>query len=181
MNLYLANASDPGFWDLELKKAISAAAAKGDTREQKEHVWILALDCLYHFAPSRIPIFEFTCQKLDASLMAFDLVMSPSTSLLQRLLLRVLALILGAPAGNFITMVEYEEQLVKAGFSRDGIKFEDVSGRVFPGLAQFIERRDDEWRTFTGQGIGPYKTFARILRWWEKTGFIRGVIVIARR
>ena len=189
---YFADAANPASWPVELKESILAkprssnnnnAAPADDAEEEDEEVWILALDCLYHFRPSRKPIFSFAHNhsQTPASIMAFDLVISPTTSPSQNLLLFLLAWLLNVPPGNFITVAKYKEQLVHAGYSEEKITVEDVSQRVFGGLATYIEEREGQWRMFTGQGIGAYGGFKRVLRWWERSGVVRGVVVVARR
>ena len=176
--LYLADAAKPVCWSRQLRDATST---KNGQENEENACWVLALDCLYHFSPSRKPVLHFANHNANASIMAFDLILSPSSTVLQRFLLRILTLIMGVPSSNFITKTQYEDQLIKAGYSKDRISISDISDGVFSGLAGFIEKRDEDWRTFTGQGIGPYRMFARILRWWEKSGVVRGVIVVAKR
>lgn len=176
--LHLADAATPTSWSQDLKKATTS---RTDDKTERDDAWILALDCLYHFAPSRVPIFKHAYGEMRASVMAFDLLLSPTASFWQRLLLRLLALVLGVPSGNFISVSQYQNQLVSAGFSKHNIHFHDISENVFSGLASFIEKHDDRCKTFLGHGVSPYKAFARVLRWWERTRVIRGVYVIARR
>ena len=177
IRLWQADAARPASWESDLREATTCV----EEEDPGSPSWILALDCLYHFSPSREPFFRYAYHQSKASLMIFDLVISPSATLAQRLALRAIAFVLDVPPRNFMPITKYRNQLVKAGYDGDNIEFDDISSRVFEGLADYIERRDQEWRMYTGQGMGRYRHFARILRWWHNTSLVRGVVVIARR
>lgn len=194
-NIFCANAANPSSWPAELNSSIlpkskSKPESKSESppqdtnqplRKDKQGTWLLALDTLYHFTPSRLPLLTYTKNTLSASLMAFDLCISNETSLWQRLLLRLLCLFAGMPYGNFLTEEGYKDLLVRAGYEENKIVFRDVSGDVFSGIAGFIDRRDNEVRRFgLGKGLGKFREAGRVFRWWARTGVVRGVIIVAR-
>lgn len=112
--------------------------------------------------------------------MAFDLILSDSASLIDRLLLRIVCRMAFTPFSNFVTKAEYEKMLVNAGYSREDITFRDVSEHVFPGVAAYMQRRDKELKKF-GLGLGKFKAAGRVFDWWARSGVVRGVIVVAKR
>ena len=189
INLFCADAGRPAKWTDELKEAIVPNLAKQLRANpqtsslsilRKQETWILGLDTLYHFSPSRQPIFNHAYQKLQASIMAFDLIFGEGTTLVERTCLRIIALIMGCPMGNFMTAIEYREQLLKAGYEEDKIEINDISEYVFEGLADYLKRRDEELQGYLGRGLGAYKVFGWVLRWWSRSGIVRGCIIVAK-
>lgn len=173
VQLFCADAADPSTWSPELQEAIVANRTSSCT-------WLLALDTLYHFKPSRQPLFDIAFSNLHSSIMAFDLILSDSASLIDRLLLRIVCRMAFTPFSNFVTKAEYEKMLVNAGYSREDITFRDVSEHVFPGVAAYMQRRDKELKKF-GLGLGKFKAAGRVFDWWARSGVVRGVIVVAKR
>lgn len=178
MQLFCADAAAPASWNGDLKSAVSSNAdadAISDTQS-----WVLALDTLYHFRPSRRPILDYVVGELGASLMAFDLVLGDSLSFWKRLWVGVICWVTGSPFGNFLTVDEYVAMLVRAGYSLDNIEVRDISGHVFAGIAGFIRRKNEELGRF-GMGLGKFKAAGYVFDWWARSGAVRGVIVVARR
>ena len=191
IKLFCADASKPERWSAEIKQAIKPdllRLMRGEEQSmeevlakvRKQVTWILALDTLYHFSPSRQPIFNHSFQNLHASIMAFDLILGHQATVFEQLCMCVLALLMGCPVRNFMTMDEYKTQLLQAGYEEEKIKITDMSEHVFAGLAEYIEKRDADMKSYFGRGIGAYKVFGRILRWWIESGVIKGCIVIAK-
>ncbi|EER39290.1 conserved hypothetical protein [Histoplasma capsulatum H143] len=139
-------------------RSISTAFGKGryakEGREvgvkRAEERYVLGLDTLYHFSPSRKELFEYSHFTLQATILAFDLFLppkppsSPPLDKVKRSLnmfaLRCLAPALSAPFSNFVTMAEYKQLLEKAGYAPEDITIEDITDDVFPGLANFFEK-----------------------------------------
>ncbi|KAJ2903646.1 hypothetical protein MKZ38_009589 [Zalerion maritima] len=99
------------------------------TRKKQTQTWILALDTLYHFAPCRLPIFKYSRQALDASVMAFDLILSPDISFKSRCILKIVAMMAGCPADAFKTEKDYRDTLVRAGYKAEDVHLRDVTER----------------------------------------------------
>ena len=185
VKIFCADAAKPEQWKPELREAIRPKLTEETmkvsmTKLAKQITWVLALDTLYHFSPSRQLIFNHSYQKLQASIMAFDLLLGDQATIVEQLCVCVLALLMGCPVGNFMTKDEYKTQLLKAGYEEDNIEIKDISEHVFTGLADYIEKRDAELKRYLGRGIGAYKAFGWILRWWARSGVVRGCIVVAK-
>ena len=112
--------------------------------------------------------------------MAFDLIFGEETTLLERICMRIIAIFMGCPMGNFMTASEYRRQLLKAGYEEDKVEINDITKYVFQGLADYLKKRDKELEVYLGRGIGPYKVFGWLLRWWARSGIVRGCIVVAK-
>ncbi|KAL4870707.1 hypothetical protein BDV12DRAFT_207413 [Aspergillus spectabilis] len=189
--IFCADAADPSFWSEEIHSCLpspspgsSSSSKDSQTKEteEEEENWLLALDTLYHFTPSRAPLLHYTSSTLHASLMAFDLLLpSPphSLSLIQKILLYFLCLITSTPYSNFLTQKEYTSLLIEAGYDPEKIIFRDISEHVFPGISYFIKKREGVLKRY-GMRIGKFKGAGRVFGWWG-SGVLRGVIVVARR
>ena len=189
INLFCADAAQPATWTHELNEAIKPNLAR-QLREtssrlslsklRKQETWMLCLGTLYHFSPSRQPIFNHAYQKLQASIMAFDLIFGEGTTLVERTCMRIIALFMRCPMGNFLTATEYKKQLLKAGYEEDKVEISDISEYVFKGQADYVEKRDGELEGVWGKRIGNYKVSGWLLRWWARSGIVRACVVVAK-
>ena len=194
--IFCADAANPSSWPSELHTSLSSFQFQTQTqthtktqngKEEEEDEggtenWLLALDTLYHFHPSRTPLFKYTYSTLHASIMTFDLLLpsSPRLSLWTRLLLRILCLFSGTPYSNFHTEEEYTALLVAAGYDIEKIVFRDISEDVFAGIAGFCQRRGEVVSAYGMGKMGKFKGAGRMFGWWARTGVVRGVVVVAR-
>ncbi|RDW59320.1 uncharacterized protein DSM5745_11015 [Aspergillus mulundensis] len=178
--IFCADAANPLSWDTKLKTSLSAAPPSHETEEN----WLLALDTLYHFSPSRAPLFKYTHSTLHASIMAFDLLLpTPKPSFWARLLLRILCLFAGTPYTNFLTQDEYTALLVDAGYDLSKIIFRDISDDVFHGIAGYINSREEVLKAYGlggSKGMKKYGGAGKLFGWWARTGVVKGFIIVAR-
>ncbi|KAF2853343.1 hypothetical protein T440DRAFT_419597 [Plenodomus tracheiphilus IPT5] len=171
--LFCADAARPELWDKQLQASVQRS------RQATQECWVLALDTAYHFAPSRWQLIHHARQNLNASFMAFDLCISPTAKVFQRLMLRCLTTLMGAPWSNFMTPVDYRSKLVQAGYFEGNVSITDVSEHVFLPLADFLERQDKRL-AMLGLSIGTLAIAKSMFAWWGRTGVVRGIIVVAR-
>lgn len=176
--IFCADAANPRSWSGPLQASISDMAASA--KNPSTATWLLALDTMYHFRPSRLPILRFARNTLQASLMAFDIILADEVSWRERLMLRFLCWLTGSPFSNFILQREYIDLLVAAGYDRSQIEIRDVSRHVFKGLADFLGRRVEEAGPF-GIKMGKFRAARVVFDWWANSGIVRGVVVVARR
>lgn len=189
ISLFCADPAQPATWTHELNEAIRPNLAKqlrensqglSFSKLRKQEAWILGLGTLYHFSPSRQPIFNHAYQKLQASIMAFDLMFDDEITLVERICMHIIASFIGWPMGNFVTATEYRKQLLKAGYKEDKIEISDVSEHVFTGLADYLEKRNGELEGDLGRRIGAYRISLWLLRWWARSRIVKGCIVVAK-
>jgi hypothetical protein len=174
ISLFCADASNPAAWSRQIQESLMGASVD-DT-----DCWVLALDTAYHFSPSRWPLVKHAHTNLRASFMAFDLCLSPTITLTQRLVLRVLTMFMHAPWTNFGTPEDYRRKLVEIGYSEDTINIVDVSERVFGSLADYLDEQDARLKK-VGFGIGKFSVAKALFGWWGRSGVVKGVIVVAKR
>lgn len=177
--IFCADAAKPASWALATQDAISQAI-QADQGVQHHENWVLGLDTLYHFQPSRWPVIEHASKNLGASLMAFDLCTADTLTRWQRIVIKLLAVFGQSPSANWLTISEYRERLVEAGYVREKIEIQDISEHVFGPLHGFMKRREIELEQH-GMSIGRYRHAAKMFGWWHRTGAVRGCIVIARK
>lgn len=177
-NVFCADGADPSSWTGALQDSISSLI---DTSlDPDTSTWLLALDTMYHFQPSRLPVLHYAQNTLHASFMAFDLLLADNTSWWQRLKMRLVCWVTGTPFTNFITREEYVRLLVAAGYDPSRIEIKDVSRHVFPGITEFLGRRIQEGQAY-GLKLGKFRGAKSVFGWWARRGIVRGVVVVARR
>ena len=179
VKLYRADAGKADAWSPELAKDVATACQPDDPKVEHEN-WILGLDTLYHFQPSKWPVIDYACTQLGASLMAYDLCMADNLSFWHRLVLRIMAFLGHSPFVNWATMEEYRERLIKAGYDPNKIEIIDISEHVFRPLARFMRRREIELKRY-GMSIGRFKHGTAMFDWWGRSGVVKGCIIIARK
>lgn len=185
VKLFCADAAKPDTWTEDIHKAATHISVKEEGKDvpsttSHQNIWVLALDTLYHFKPSREPIFRHAFEELNASIMAFDLLLSDTPSIWNLILLHIVCIFAATPFYNFLKVTDYKKQLLAAGYQEDKIEIRDISDHVFAGIASFIEQRDRETSKI-GMTIGRYRVAGKVFRWWARTGIVRGCIVVARR
>lgn len=142
---------------------------------------IFALDCIYHFS-SRSRFIKESIRVLARSgkIVLTDLLLGDNITTIQRILMHIICTLIGVPYSNFKIQKEYQDDFVQAGF--EDIAIEDISGDVFPGLGEFIERHCGEMRRFEiGGKWSRFLVFGRVVGWWWETGAVRFVVVHARK
>ncbi|KAE8145396.1 hypothetical protein BDV25DRAFT_164778 [Aspergillus avenaceus] len=178
VEIFVADAANPSSWSPDLQESV--LDHHGSTKPKRAQTWLLALDTLYHYKPSRDPLLRYAHETMQASFMAFDLLISDSASTWHKLILRLMCLVSGIPFSNFLTREEYEAQLVRAGYALDQIEMRDISEHVFAGIAGYIRRQDAELKKY-GMTVGKFKGAAKAFGWWARTGLVRGYVVVARK
>lgn len=183
--LFQNDAANPGSWDdPSLLAQITAMKTTDPTTEESKAVtpknWVLALDTLYHFSPSRFPILTYAHNDLNASVMTFDLLLSDTATLSQRLILSLLAKLMSCPMNSIMREREYRRMLREAGYMLGNLEMRDVSEYCFTPLAEFLDRRERELKGI-GWGLGKFMAAKWMFGWWGRSGVVRGMIIVARR
>lgn len=174
--LFQADAAKPQSWNKAIRTAVDSLS---DTAFSER--WLLGLDCLYHFSPSRKPIFKHAAQHMDANVMAFDLVLSDDASAWQTLAVRLLGFVLLCPWRTFLTEGQYRQQLVECGYDDGGhIEIRDVSDHVFAGLAGFLQRQHAALSPY-GISLTGYTAVGKVYGWLDRTRVLKAAIVVARK
>ncbi|KAK1994413.1 hypothetical protein LX36DRAFT_641501 [Colletotrichum falcatum] len=179
IRVFQGDAARPETWGVAVKSAAaSLTGERGPADDQAR--WVLALDSLYHFSPDRRRILGYAARELDASFVAFDVLLSDAASARQRIIVGLLGRAMGCPAGAFLTAAEYRRQLGEAGYDEARVRFRDVSDRVFSGLVGHIEAQEQALRPF-GVSMGKFKLAGRVFDWFDRSKALRATIVVAPR
>lgn len=179
LQIYCGDAGRPESWPENLHDALNAACLSSE-RSQLHENWVLGLDTLYHFRPSRWHVIKYARNTFNASLMAFDLCIADSTTPWQRFLLRLLAWGASSPYSNWMTTEEYRNQLVAVGYSREKIEIYDISEHVFGPLTNFLKIREQQLND-NGLSIGRFRYAALMFSWWARSRPVNACIIIARK
>ncbi|KAF3044295.1 hypothetical protein E8E12_006125 [Didymella heteroderae] len=169
VSVFCADASTPWLWSEDLFQ--TSHKAQNITQE----TWCLALDTAYHFSPSRWVFYHHMWRYYTASIMAFDLCLSPTATLPQKIVLRILTTLMGAPWANFDTPEVYRQKLIGLGYPADGIKVIDISEHVFAPLSEFLEEQDSSLKMI---GVNPMSGSVRLLirefamELWRRGGYL---------
>jgi poly(rC)-binding protein 2/3/4 len=180
--VFCADAADPSSWPADLRQSICTAFTKDKVQCES---YVLALDTLYHFRPSRRKIFEYSHSSLQAHFLAYDLFLATPSShrlkaALNTLLIRILAPALSAPFSNFLTPAAYRDQLRQAGYADEDISIEDITEDVFPGLAGFLENRQREINALGLSGFTKWRISGWLFRWLAGGDVLRAGIIVAK-
>lgn len=173
-SLFCADAAVPDRWGHNVRTAVETLDDDKFTDR-----WFLALDCLYHFSPSRKPILEHAAKKLGANLMAFELILNETASWKQVLVARAIGVMMGCPVRTFLTEAEYRRQLVECGYDEQSVIIRDISPHVFPGIVGFLDAQDRALGQY-GVSIGGFKLAGRLFDWFERSRVVKASIVVAR-
>lgn len=176
--VFCGDAANPASWSGDLHSSISSLVETAQS--ESTETWLLALDTLYHFRPSRLPILQYAHNSLHASVMAFDLILADNVSWRERLLLQLFCWLTGAPFGNLISQEKYLRMLMAAGYDPSRIEMKDISRHVFSGLSAFLDQRVKEAAPY-GLKMGKFSAARVVFDWWARSGILRGVVVVARR
>lgn len=172
--LFCADAAQPKSWNRQAAAAVQSLADPSITER-----WLLALDCLYHFRPSRKPVFEHAAKQLGANAMAFDLILNERASRREVWLARLICLIMRCPLKAFKTEIEYRNDLVDVGYDVDQIIIHDISKHVFAPVSAFLETQERALSLY-GVSMGGYKLAGRLFSWFGRSQVVKAVIVVAR-
>ncbi|KAL7788608.1 hypothetical protein V8C37DRAFT_387974 [Trichoderma ceciliae] len=172
--LFQADAAKPETWS----KAVCASVDRL-TDEGFSERWLMGLDCLYHFSPSRKPIFKRAAQTLGANVMAFDLILSNNASVWETMAVRLLGFILLCPWRAFLTEEQYRDQLVECGYDRAHIEIRDVSDHVFAGLSGYLRKQDAALSQY-GISMTGYIMVGKVYEWFDRTRVLKAAIVVGR-
>ncbi|KAA8647945.1 uncharacterized protein ATNIH1004_003827 [Aspergillus tanneri] len=194
IRIFAADAARPALWGQELRDIVVDDKNRGPqitnkhrtgyaetcgSKKEKWQTWLLALDTLYHFEPSRKPLLRCAYRDMRASFMAFDLIISDRATFWEKLILRSICLVTGIPYSNFLSRKEYENMLVEAGYDCNMIVMRDITEYVFKGIAGYIWSKDRELRRY-GMHVGKFRGPAKVFDWWADSGAVRGFVIVAR-
>ncbi|RCI12658.1 hypothetical protein L249_0163 [Ophiocordyceps polyrhachis-furcata BCC 54312] len=177
--LFCADAAKPASWSTDVRDAVLGLGGGGGGGATFGHRWLLALDCLYHFSPSRKPVFRFAAGRLDANLAAFDLILNSQASWRDTLLVRLVGLLMSCPLRTFLTEDRYRADMVECGYDPKSITIRDVSDDVFAGVADYLERQEEALSLY-GISIAGFKLAGRLFGWFDRSRVVKAVIVVGR-
>ncbi|KAK6860828.1 hypothetical protein PG995_004464 [Apiospora arundinis] len=180
VQLFCEDAAQVKSWPEDLNRAVASLhPGQRNNGQGQDETWVLALDSLYHFHPSRKPILSLAAQRLHASVMAFDMLLSDSAPWYQRWTLKLIAWMGDCPINAFLTRDQYGALLAEAGYDCGHIEFYEVTEDVFEPLAQYMSKRGDDLEN-VGLKLGSLNIARLVFDWWARSRVLEAVIVVAR-
>ncbi|KAJ0424718.1 hypothetical protein BJY00DRAFT_309135 [Aspergillus carlsbadensis] len=185
-HIYRADAADPSSWPESLQNVLKHVSSQPDrdgTTSDNHTLWLLAIDTLYHFTPTRKHILTHAHQTLNASLMATDIIIPDNLSWVNRLKLRAVFFGLQVPWANIVTGDEYIAMLVECGYARENITLVDITEHCFAGFDEWTRTHMRMWEAMGGSRVitRAVRMMGAVMGWWAWEGVVREVIVVARR
>lgn len=104
----------------------------------------------------------------------------PNLSVGQCIILKLIAFLDQSPFANWVTIQEYREGFVTAGYTRESIEIRDISENVLGQLAGCLKKTELEVEQH-GLSIGQFQDAAWMFDWWCRTGVVKGYIAVARK
>lgn len=172
-NVFHADAAKPNTWGSGIHSSLKTL----------ERPWLMAIDCLFHFEPSRKPLFEFAANKLGASFALTDHVKRENLTWLERLKLHFAYGLLDTPLNNVLTRRQYVELLVSCGYEEKNITIIPTTEFVLKPYSNFIQEQGQRWQDLGG-GKSDYMDFrlvGAVSSWLAKSGLVDSCIIVARK
>ncbi|KAB8200859.1 hypothetical protein BDV34DRAFT_216826 [Aspergillus parasiticus] len=181
-HVYCANAANPSSWPENLRRTVEQVSHQ-KFATGSHSLWLLALDTLYHFAPNREPILTYACQNMNASLMATDIMIPASLSLLDRIKLRLVFFGLQVPWKNIMTQDQYLRMLIQCGYKEENITMTDISEHCFEGFDKFTREHMKRWEAMGGSNVIPraVRMMGWLMGWWARSGTVREYLIVAKK
>ncbi|KAL4877349.1 hypothetical protein BJY04DRAFT_222099 [Aspergillus karnatakaensis] len=185
-HIYCADAANPSSWPESLHetlKQVSSLEPINKSSVETHALWLLAIDTLYHFAPTRKHILSHACNQLGASLMATDIIIPDSISWTNWLKLRAVFFGLQVPWANILTRDAYVRMLVECGYERDKITMIDITEHCFAGFDSWTRGHMQRWEAMGGSPVitRAVRMMGWVMGWWARARVVREYIIIARK
>lgn len=174
VKLFQADAAKPESWSSVVHASVDSLADEAFSER-----WLMALDCLYHFSPSRKSIFKLAAKTLDANVMAFDLILNENAPMWQIIAVRLLGFLLSCPLYTFLTAEQYRNQLIECGYDEAQIEIRDISDHVFGGLSGYLRKQEVALSRY-GISLAGYNLTGKVFAWFDRTRVVKAAIVIGR-
>ncbi|KAL2819009.1 hypothetical protein BDW59DRAFT_174997 [Aspergillus cavernicola] len=170
--IFTADAARPDTWSSEVQDSIRSLS----------NPWLVALDTLVDFRPSREAILSYARQDLGASVAITDHLRKEDMGILDRLKLYASFRLLDTPLNHVLTRKQYIDLLVKCGYKRENISFIPYSEHVYAPYSRFISQQGQRWQEMGGSKW-DYMDFSLagfVTGWWARSELVEACIIVAR-
>ncbi|KAL4912529.1 hypothetical protein BDW62DRAFT_194290 [Aspergillus aurantiobrunneus] len=172
--IFLADAAKPETWSSEINESIHSLPSP----------WLVALDTLVDFRPSRKAILSYARQELGASVAITDHLKKEAANLsaLDRVKLWGSFRLLDTPLYQVLTRRQYVDMLVECGYKRDRIQIVPYSEHAYAPYSRFIEQQGQRWQEMGGSKW-DYMDFSLagwVTGWWARSGLVEACMIVAR-
>jgi SAM-dependent methyltransferase len=184
-----------------------AASSSSSLSRSLSFTHVLAVDCAYHFAPSRASFLQqsFAALEPGGCLALVDILPRFPTNIaslpggaeaqqlalpfLWRLGLRAVSSACGIPTANLHSLPAYRAALVAAGFPEANIEVQDISDHMAGGFARFVQQKllshksatAPLSRSFTTAALLRFRVTAAALGWLAERDLIGCYLIRATK
>lgn len=174
--VFVADAAKPDSWNSEIQDAVRSSSSDSNP-------WLVALDALVDFQPSRKGILSYALNELGASVAITDHLKKEDMTGLDRAKTWASFRLLDTPLDSILTRRQYVELLVECGFKRENISIIPYTEHVYAPYSQFIDQQGRRWQEMGGSKW-DYMDFTLagwVTGWWARSGLVEACMIVARR
>jgi hypothetical protein len=171
-HIFQADAANPESWRDEIRDSIRSL----------QNPWLVALDTLVDFRPSRKPILSYARQELGASVAITDHLKKENVSALDRIKLWASFRLLDTPLDNVLTKTQYVELLIECGYKKENISIIPYTEHVYAPYSRFVSEQGRRWQDMGGSKW-DYMDFSLagfVTGWWARSGLVEACFIVAK-
>ena len=174
--IFTADAAKPKSWSSEIQDSVRSSSSDSD-------LWLVALDTLVDFRPSRKGVLSYARNELGASVAITDHLKKEDMTGLDSAKTWASFQLLDTPLNSILTRRQYIELLVECGFKRENISIVPYTEHVYAPYSRFIEQQGRRWQEMGGSNW-DYMDFTLagwVTGWWARSGLVEACMIVARR
>ena len=174
--IFTADAAKPKSWSSEIQDSVRSSSSDSD-------LWLVALDTLVDFRPSRKEVLSYARNELGASVAITDHLKKEDMTGLDSAKTWASFQLLDTPLNSILTRRQYIELLVECGFKRENISIVPYTEHVYAPYSRFIEQQGRRWQEMGGSNC-DYMDFTLagwVTGWWARSGLVEACMIVARR
>lgn len=170
--IFQADAAKPSTWSAEIRDSVRSLP----------NPWLVGIDTLVDFLPSRKGILAYARQELGASVAITDHVKMENLSMLDTFRTWASFRLMDAPLNQVLTKQQYIDLLVECGYKEENISFVPYTQHVYAPYSRFIQKQGQRWQEMGGSkwDYMDFSIAGYVCDWWARTGLAEAYMIIAR-
>ncbi|PKY03269.1 hypothetical protein P168DRAFT_298071 [Aspergillus campestris IBT 28561] len=170
--IFQADAAQPNTWNAEINDAVRSLP----------NPWLVSLDALCDFRPSRKPILTFARQELGVSVAVTEHLKKENMSTLDTLKTWASFRLLDTSWDRVLTRQQYIDTLVECGYKRENISIVSYSEHAYAQYSRFVSQQGRKWQEMGGSkwDYMDFSIAGFVTNWWARSGLVEACIIVAR-
>ncbi|KAJ9480677.1 hypothetical protein VN97_g12862 [Penicillium thymicola] len=167
-----ADAANPESWSAEIRDSVRSL----------QRPWLVALDTLVDFRPSRKSILSYARQELGASVALTDHLKKENVSALDRIKLWTSFRLLDTPIDHVLTKTQYVELLIECGYKKENISVVPYTEHAYAPYSRFISEQGRRWQDMGGSkwDYMDFSLAGLVTGWWARSGLVEACFIVAK-